>query len=146
MILFRALSIIAALGVAAGSTDSLRGLKKTPDGETPSVETICDGYQGKAFGICNAYCEAQDCDIQPQKHSCHVLHDKFFEIAGEEPPCPVCPCLATEEYYTAWVSTMQSMEDMARSAFLFISTFFGAHSLYVGRPRTRHAECWQVVY
>jgi hypothetical protein len=109
MIIFRALSFIVALGVAAGSTDSLRGLK-TPDGETPSVETICDMYQGKAFGICNAYCEAQDCDTQPYKNSCIILHDKFVKITGVEPPCPPCPCLATtEEHYTAWVSAIQSM-------------------------------------
>ena len=37
---------------------------KTPDGEPPSVESICDvfrGAEGPAFGLCNAYCEAIDC-------------------------------------------------------------------------------------
>ena len=35
---------------------------QTPDGLTPSEETVCDRYEGNAFGLCNAYCEAMDCD------------------------------------------------------------------------------------
>ncbi len=27
---------------------------QTPDGETPAVETVCDGESGAAFGLCNA--------------------------------------------------------------------------------------------
>ncbi len=37
----------------------------TPDGQPPSVEEICSDLQwvsGPAFGLCNAYCEAMDCD------------------------------------------------------------------------------------
>lgn len=33
----------------------------TPDDDPPSVETVCDGLPGAAFGLCNAYCEATDC-------------------------------------------------------------------------------------
>ncbi len=28
---------------------------QTPDGEPPSVESICDGLQGSTFGLCNSY-------------------------------------------------------------------------------------------
>ena len=26
---------------------------------------VCDGESGRAFGLCNAYCEAMDCDWDP---------------------------------------------------------------------------------
>ena len=39
---------------------------KTPDGVPPSQETVCSGLTGAAFGLCNAYCEAQDCDVHPR--------------------------------------------------------------------------------
>jgi len=35
---------------------------QTPDETTPAEETVCDLYEGAAFGLCNAYCEAMDCD------------------------------------------------------------------------------------
>ena len=31
--------------------------KKTP--------TVCDELKGKAYGLCNSYCEASDCDWDP---------------------------------------------------------------------------------
>ena len=44
-------------------------LAKTPDGVTPAEETVCDGLSGAAFGLCNAYCEAMDCDSDSTKAS-----------------------------------------------------------------------------
>ena len=38
----------------------------TPDGKTPAEETVCEGLSGAAFGLCNAYCEAMDCDGEPK--------------------------------------------------------------------------------
>lgn len=39
-------------------------LAQTPDGQPPSVEIICNelNFTGAAWGLCNAYCEAMDCD------------------------------------------------------------------------------------
>ena len=34
----------------------------TPDWMTPHQETVCDSETGAAFGLCNAYCEAMDCE------------------------------------------------------------------------------------
>lgn len=45
-------------------------IAQTPDGTTPAEETICDGLEGAAFGLCNAYCEAKDCDLNPDTPSC----------------------------------------------------------------------------
>jgi len=37
---------------------------QTADGATPATDTICDsvGLIGEDRGLCNAYCEAMDCD------------------------------------------------------------------------------------
>jgi len=60
---------------------------KTPDGIPPSQETVCSGLTGAAFGLCNAYCEAQDCDVHPRP-SCERLRRNFARITGSA----VFPC------------------------------------------------------
>ncbi len=63
---------------------------QTPDGETPSVETVCDTQVGAAFGLCNAYCEAMDCDyITPQasEKACTRVLDRFVQLTENVPPC-----------------------------------------------------------
>src|SRR5512139_1225383 len=60
---------------------------KTPDGAPPSQETVCSGLTGAAFGLCNAYCEAQDCDVHPRP-SCDQLRENFVRITGSSTfPC-----------------------------------------------------------
>ncbi|UCH79906.1 MAG: hypothetical protein JSW20_09125 [Nitrospiraceae bacterium] len=71
--------------------------KKTPDEMTPSIETVCDdaGLFGAAWGLCNAYCEAMDCDSDVTRASdkaCDNIFDKIVTITGEVPPCEdLCP-------------------------------------------------------
>ncbi len=60
---------------------------KTPDGMPPSQETVCDGLVGAAFGLCNAYCEAQDCDVHPRP-SCDQLRENFLKLTGSS----IFPC------------------------------------------------------
>jgi hypothetical protein len=48
---------------------------ETPDGEPPSVENICDGQEGSAFGLCNSYCEAMDCDSDNPQTSQKALRE-----------------------------------------------------------------------
>lgn len=69
---------------------------KTPDGKPPSEETVCDGETGAAFGLCNAYCEAMDCD-SPNHHAsdnaCAHVKANFVRKTGRPLPCDVvCPC------------------------------------------------------
>lgn len=61
---------------------------QTPDGTPPSQETTCSGLSGEAYGLCVAYCEAQDCDVNPTKHSCEQLRKNFEELTGS----PIFPC------------------------------------------------------
>lgn len=58
----------------------------TPDGETPSEEDVCDSLRGRgpAFGLCNAFCEAQDCDGPGYRQSpCEQLRDNFVRLTEE---------------------------------------------------------------
>jgi hypothetical protein len=62
--------------------------------------SICDeaGLIGSAYGACNAYCEALDCDsLEPggSERACKQAMNRFMNLTGELPPCePVCPCSA----------------------------------------------------
>lgn len=73
---------------------------QTPDGEPPSAEDVCAGLSGDAYGICNAYCEAMDCDSPERKASeraCEQKYQKFRELTDEDPPCGVaCPCIGRD--------------------------------------------------
>ena len=68
---------------------------QTADGETPALETGCDSESGAAFGLCNAFCEAMDCDSdQPQAsdQACERVLDRFYQITGSDiPPCNSLP-------------------------------------------------------
>ena len=76
---------------------------QTPDWMTPAVETICDNESGAAFGLCNAYCEAMDCELandgDPQtepaasQNACDKVRGKYQHYTGKDLPCEVsCPC------------------------------------------------------
>jgi hypothetical protein len=84
-------------------------LAQTPDGETPAEETVCDSETGAAYGLCNAYCEAMDCESESPHASetaCTKVRDKFMNITGRDLPCEApttcptpspgttCPCAA----------------------------------------------------
>lgn len=64
---------------------------KTSAGATPSTETVCDeeGLTGSALGLCNAYCEAMDCDTNPKasESACNRVLDIFQKTTGGDPPC-----------------------------------------------------------
>ncbi len=72
---------------------------QTPDGQPPSAEDVCTaaGLVGAAWGLCNAYCEALDCDSDDPKASakaCSRVRANFQRTTGgDELPCEaVCPC------------------------------------------------------
>ena len=65
---------------------------QTPDGQTPAQEDVCAGQIGAAYGLCNAYCEAMDCDSAAQQASdmaCEKVFDRFLNITGVVLPCEV---------------------------------------------------------
>jgi hypothetical protein len=95
---------------------------ETPDGEPPSVESVCEGLQGSAFGLCNSYCEALDCDSDNPKASqnaCERVLVNFDEASGGAVmPCLVepqpelglydCPCNFDVEFWTDQAQILQT--------------------------------------
>jgi hypothetical protein len=81
------LALAAALALFVTAVAWRTSSAKTPDGMPPSQEQVCSGLQGAAFGLCNAYCEAQDCDVHPRP-SCAALRRNFARLTGS----PVLPC------------------------------------------------------
>jgi hypothetical protein len=76
------------LGLSIGSQ------AQTPDGLTPAVEDICTkwGFSGNVNGLCNAYCEAMDCDSanpQASDRACNRVFDKIIVALGDT-PFPTC--------------------------------------------------------
>jgi hypothetical protein len=90
----RLILAIALLLVCAGA--GAARAEGTPDGLPPALETVCDMEQGSAFGHCNAYCEAMDCDSdnpQASATACDKVRSKFLQTTGRDVPCEVsCPC------------------------------------------------------
>jgi len=76
-------------------------LAETADGTTPADESVCDtaGLTGAPWGLCNAYCEAMDCDYKATDAAdaaCEKVKENFINKAGKVGlPCEVYgkPCL-----------------------------------------------------
>lgn len=54
----------------------------TPDESPPAEEEVCEGLLGASFGLCVAFCEANDCDTYPEGQACEVLRSKYAKITG----------------------------------------------------------------
>jgi hypothetical protein len=44
----------------------------------------CWQHRGAAYGLCIAYCEANDCEIQPDKTACDRLRENYAKLTGED--------------------------------------------------------------
>ncbi len=85
LLAFIVFSLVISIGFSAYS--------QTPDEMTPAEETVCDGFEGAAYGLCNAYCEAMDCDSKEPQASdtaCEKVFANFMKKTDEEPPCLGC--------------------------------------------------------
>lgn len=70
--------------------------QRTGDHIVPAIETVCDG-DPFSFGLCNAYCEALDCDSETPlgtpKACANKLKNYVKKSGGALPPCEAsCPC------------------------------------------------------
>jgi hypothetical protein len=141
LILFLTLSLLC-IGTGAA-------LAQTPDGETPAEETVCNTETGAAYGLCNAYCEAMDCETDNPSASataCTRVQDKFQQITGRDLPCEAvtpatCPCQGIDDFDT----TTQSPETctlggLDRAITLFVDfglSQFTAFSSSASAPQPR---------
>ena len=65
-------------------------MAQTADQTTPAEETVCEdaGLYGAAYGLCVAFCEANDCDLTPDAVACERLRANYAKITGEDTlPC-----------------------------------------------------------
>ena len=97
-------------------------LAQTPDGFPPALETVCDNETGAAYGHCNAYCEAMDCELandndpltEPHASAtaCSKVRNKFEQATGHDVPCEVsCPCTSIPEFNAALAGANYCYED-----------------------------------
>jgi len=100
--------ITAAFVMLLGMTGfSATAVATTPDGETPANEGVCDilkadGITKGLYGLCNAYCEAQDLDtFDKEPPSTKILANYNKKKAATDPDMPClrvpCPCWSDEE-------------------------------------------------
>jgi len=78
-------------------------LAQTADGQTPAEESVCDVLDGAAWGLCNAYCEAMDCDSaspNASRAACDKVKGKFASLDQGNLPCEpvVCPCGTADDF------------------------------------------------
>lgn len=93
---------LPALALAVGQMAlSAPALAATADGSTPANEGVCDVVKGKTpglYGLCVAYCEAQDLDIVGDKETPNnkILANYRAKMQTGDPDMPCvrvpCPC------------------------------------------------------
>lgn len=91
----------------------------------------CEAETGRAKGMCQAYCEAIDCDGDPEAsaEACETLESHFTSMTGRALPCEAvfeppdvdCPCLEfygwsgafepSVEGLSCWYDTSAAWED-----------------------------------
>ena len=82
-------------------------MASTPDGETPANEGVCDSLHGGTpglYGLCVAYCEAQDLDTVGDKETPNnkILRNYRRKMRAGDPDMPCikvpCPCWNDAEF------------------------------------------------
>jgi len=90
--LFYTLLCTATIGLLAIAQPTFA---QTPDGDTPANEGICEtwGLEGKVRGLCNAFCEAMDCDDsdpQATDQACNRVLSKIYDALPTGTDFPTC--------------------------------------------------------
>ena len=84
------MAVVGAMAFIATPAEAQR----TGDHIVPSIETVCDG-DPFSFGLCNAYCEALDCEsatpLGTPRACSNLLRNYKKKSGGAAPPC-ACPC------------------------------------------------------
>jgi hypothetical protein len=86
----RAFAAFGAAGLLFAPASAFAAGHGTPDEVPPANETVCEdsGLIGAGYGLCLAFCEANDCDQFPNKKACESLRSSFTRITGEQDfPC-----------------------------------------------------------
>jgi hypothetical protein len=90
----RAIAVCGLAGLMLAPAAAFSYGDGTPDGSPPAEEAVCDeaGLIGAGYGLCIAFCEANDCDQFPNKKACEKLRANYARITGELAfPCEAPP-------------------------------------------------------
>jgi hypothetical protein len=97
-----AATLLAGVAMMGGNA-----MAQTPDGETPANEGVCDVLKAPTvshglYGLCVAYCEAQDLDTfdkEPPNNKILDNYNKRKQAADPAMPCVKvpCPCWSADE-------------------------------------------------
>jgi hypothetical protein len=99
----RAAIILTAFVAAVVVTAPATALAKKKTGSD------CAGLSGAAAGLCNAYCEAQNCPDNPDKRSCESLRRNFERKTGSS----TFPCDETGPVATATTTPVETPVETA---------------------------------
>lgn len=123
------------------SRDGLRNLQGGPDSDTPAGDASCTDETGRAFGICVAYCGAQECDKEddPLPRNCERLAANYLEETGEELSCFCFPKDVSVEVEGKGSITMEHLQlgDKVRTLHGFSQVYaFGTRTVERGKKNT----------
>ncbi len=80
-------AILAPLAIGAVLLVGTAASAQTADGVTPAEEMFCDdSFDGRLRGLCNAFCEAMDCDsleAQASANACLKMEQKIAPLLAE---------------------------------------------------------------
>jgi hypothetical protein len=100
--------------------------------QTSVEESACGGLSGATWGLCNAYCEAMDCDSENPNASstaCLQVLSKYTSHTEQPIPCARvrCPCWAPEDVDTL----LLECEDDGLSVSCYDVELRGQGSVYI---------------
>jgi hypothetical protein len=149
-IFFAMLGLVLVAGLAATSTPVLAA---TPDGQTPANEGVCDGLKTNAtpglYGLCVAYCEAQDLDtFDKEPASSKILDNYNKKKQAGDPAMPCvkvpCPCWTDAELASISADNMAAACVRATNKIQLIDnaprTHFAEADTTITRERCRYID------
>lgn len=110
---------------------------------TAHADVACDGQAHGAAGLCNAYCEALDCDGDPNASAtgCEKVRGRWYSKTageyGDVPPCDVtfgvCPCEDIHEEVVAFLSgdpAADTCSDNGYGRWISVSSPYVVYAVY----------------
>ncbi len=149
--IFSALALCLITGMAINDS----AMASTPDGETPANEGVCDPLRGGTpglYGLCVAYCEAQDLnsfDKEPPRTKILENYNKKKQAGDPDMPCiqVPCPCWTDEELASVSADGDEACDVLANkikitNTDVIISNFrhFAEADINIGRERCRYID------
>jgi hypothetical protein len=145
-----AMAFVLFTGVATMSGNVIAA---TPDGETPANEGVCDSLQGATpglYGLCVAYCEAQDLDSfekEPPRTKILANYNKKKQASDPDMPCMQipCPCWTDAELASIGADGFAMCNTAAEKIEIINTTLGHARNsadatITVGRERCRYID------